>query len=138
MSSYVLDKDGIDLLAQATGAMLEMQRRYAASYPLNGDTVALLGAYTDDLHNLYRALYITNIKAVNGRYGEDTKTLPKYTPLHRWDTERLQPDLLRRAAETFSEYLYQCTEDPVYGGRAFNAFCDIYKLLCMVIVSRGF
>lgn len=134
MSAYVLEQEGINLLTQATGAMLELSRRYSASYPLNPATTALIGPYTDDLHALYRA----NIKAVNGRYGENTRTLPKYKPLQRWDVERLSPDQMRKAAETFSDYLYQCAEDPICGSTVFHAFYDVYKLLCMMIVQRGF
>lgn len=132
MSAYVLEQADINILTQATAAALQLNRKYAASYPLNAETVALLGKYADDLHSLYRALYIANIRAVNGRYGENEKTLPKYKPLRAWDTERLSPDQLERAAGRFGCYLYQCDEDPVYGSAVYNAFVDIYKLICTI------
>lgn len=136
MSAYVLDKDGIDLLTAATAAMLQMNRKYAGSYPLHPDTVDLIGKYADDLHSLYRALYIANIKAVNGRYGEECRTLPKYTPLKAWNTERLNIDSLKKAADCFSEYMYQCSEDPVYKSPVWYAVSDVYRLLCMVLVKK--
>lgn len=134
MSSFVLDKEEIGLLAVATAAMLQMNRKYSGSYPLSPETVETIGKY--DTHNLYRALYIANIKAVNGRYGEETKTLPKYTPRPAWDPERLNPAAMRKAAEAFDSYMYQCSEDPVYKSPVYNAFYDVYKLLCMVLVKQ--
>ena len=74
MSAYVLEQNEINLLTQATDAMLRLNKKYSGSYPLNTGTVELIGKYADDLHNIYRALYITNIKAVNGRYGDDVRT----------------------------------------------------------------
>ena len=136
MSAYVLDQDEINTLTRATAAMLQMNRKYSGSYPLGADTVQLLGRYADDLHSIYRALYIANIKAVNGRYREDTKTLPKYKPLHAWDTDRLNPEALKEAARVFSSYMYQCSEDPIHGSAVYNAFYDVYKLLCLVIVKN--
>lgn len=132
MSAFVLSQEDINILTQATAAALQLNRKYAASYPLNADTIALLGKYADDLHSLYRALYIANIKAVNGRYGEDQKTLPKYNPLRAWDTERISPDQLRTAAGRFGCYMYQCMEEPVYGSAVYNAFYDVYKLICLM------
>ena len=79
MSAYVLEQNEINLLTQATDAMLRLNQKYSGSYPLNAGTVELIGRYANDLHNIYRALYITNIKAVNGRYGDDVRTLPKYS-----------------------------------------------------------
>lgn len=132
MSAFVLDQNDINILTQATAAALQLNRKYAASYPLNAETVSLLGKYADDLHSIYRALYIANIKAVNGRYGEDTKTLPRYRSLIPWSIDRLSPDQLERAAGRFGCYLYQCMEDPVYNSPVYNAFTDIYKLVCMI------
>ena len=136
MSAYVLEQNEINLLTQATDAMLRLNKKYSGSHPLNTGTVELIGKYADDLHNIYRALYITNIKAVNGRYGDDVRTLPKYSPVIPWDIERLNPDQMKEAARVFSSYMYQCSEDPIYKGVAWNAFYDIYKLLCMMIVER--
>lgn len=137
MSAYVLNQEDIEQLTQATAAMLRLNHLYPASYYLAPDTVKLLREYTDDLHNLYRALYIANIKAVNGRYHEETRTLPKYRPLTPWNTDHLTLDTLKKAAGRFNYYLYQCSEDPIYGSAIFNAFTDIYKLLCMVIVEKS-
>ena len=136
MSAFVLDKKEIDVLVQATDAMLRLNKRYPGSYPLAADTVTLIGKYAEDLHNIYRALYITNIKAVNGRYGEEEKTLPKYTKISPWDIERLNVYQMKKAAGKFGCYMYQCSEDPVYGSPVYNAFYDIYKLLCLLIVKK--
>lgn len=137
MSAYVLNQASINTLTAATAAALQMSRKYPGSYPLHKDTLDLLGKYADDLHNVYRALYITNIKAVNGRYGEDTKTLPKYKPVMAWDWGRgLSVHELKKACGLFGCYLYQCSEDPVYGSPVFNAFTDIYHLLCALYVSK--
>lgn len=137
MSAYVLDQEDIEQLTVATAAMLELNRRYPGSFYLAAETVEMFGKYADDLHSLYRALYITNIKAVNGRYHEESRTLPKYRPLTPWNTDRLTLDTLKKAAGMFSCYLYQCEEDPIYGSAIFNALTDIYKLLCMVIVEKS-
>ena len=136
MSAFVLDQKEINVLTQATDAMLRLNKRYPGSYPLSAETVDLIGKYADDLHNIYRALFITNIKAVNGRYGEDTKTLPKYSRLAPWDIDRLNVSQMKKAAGSFGCYMYQCSEDPIYGGSAYNAFYDIYKLLCLMIVNK--
>ena len=136
MSAFVLSKEDIDVLTLATNAMLRINRQYPGSYPLTDETLETLGKYADDLHNVYRALFITNIKAVNGRYGEDEKTLPKYTPLHKWDVETVNSTTLKKAAGMFQCYLYQIAEEPIYGGRAYKAFYDVFKLLCMYTVKR--
>lgn len=136
MSAFVCNEETINLLTQAAGAVLQMNRKYSASYPLNMETVDLLGKYADDLHMLYRALFITNIKAVNGRYGENEKTLPKYKPLRMWDLERLPLEQLKKACGLFACYMYQICEDPIFGSPAYNAFQDIRKLLCMIYTDK--
>ena len=136
MSAFVLSQEEINLLTGATDAALRMNRKYPGSYHLAPRTVELLGQYAGDRHNVYRALYITNIKAVNGRYGEEQKTLPKYQPVPEWNTERLDPDKLRKACGMYSCYMYQCSEDPIYGSDIFNALYDVYKLLCTIYVSK--
>ena len=136
MSAFVLNKTDIDLLTRATAAMLQLNRKYAGSYPLHKETVDLLGKYADDLHSIYRALFIANVKAVNGRYGEDEKTIPKYTPLHPWNTERLNMDQMFIAIESFDCYMYQCAEEPICGSAIYNACYDVFKLLCMVYAKH--
>lgn len=136
MSAFVCDEKTINLLTQAACAALQMNRKYSASYPLNPETVDLLGKYADDLHMLYRALYIANIKAVNGRYGDNEKTLPKYKPLRAWDLERLPLDQLRTACGKFACYMYQICEDPIFESPVYNAFQDIRKLLCMIYTDK--
>lgn len=136
MSSFVLDQEEINILTEATGAMLRLNKKYPGSYPLSAATIETLGKYADDPHNIYRALYITNIKAVNSRYGDDAKTLPKYNPVRAWNIDNLNIDQMKKAAGKFGCYMYQCSEDPIYGGPAFNAFYDVYKLLCMIIVKK--
>ena len=131
MSAFVLDKTDIDILTRATDAALRLNQKYSGSYPLHPDTIALMGRYAGDLHSIYRALYIANIKAVNGRYEGDTKTLPKYTPLRAWDIDRISPDQLKTAAGRFGCYMYQCAEEPIYKSAVYNAFYDIYKLICL-------
>ena len=137
MSAFVLNQNEINILTQATDAMLKLNKRYPASYPLAATTVDLIGKYADDLHNIYRALFIANIKAVNGRYGENERTLPKYSRLIPWDTERLNVQQMKKDAGAFGCYMYQCSEDPIYGSPVYNAFCDIYKLLCLMIVNKS-
>lgn len=136
MSAFVLEKKEIDTLTTATAAALQLNKKYPASYGLNDSTVEILGKYADDLHNLYRALYITNIKAVNGRYGDDQKTLPKYTQLRPWDTSRIDVYKLKKAVGLFGCYMYQCSEDPVYGSAVFKAIDDVYRLLCTIYVKK--
>lgn len=136
MSAFVLSKESIDLLTEATAAMLQLNRKYSACYPLAPDTINILGKYTDDLHKVYRALYIANIRAVNGRYNEDQKTLPKYTTLKEWDLDRLPLDKMKNAITTYSTYIYQCCEEPVIYSGIWNALQDIRKLLCMVYMDR--
>lgn len=139
MSAYVLEQADILTLAQATDAMLQMAAQYPGSYPLEPQTTAILGRYKGDLHNLYRALYIANIKAVNGRYGDDVKTLPKYTPVSPWKTDHIGhigADRLKKAASVFGTYMYQCAEEPIYGSRVYMAFYDVYKLLCLCLVKE--
>lgn len=139
MSAFVLNQEGINLLTQATQAVLELNKKYRASYPLNDETVKLIGQYEGDLHNIYRALYITNIKAVNGRYGEDQKTLPKYQKLNKWDigrTHALQHNF-KKACGMFGCYMYQISEEPIFDSPVYKAFSDIYKLLCMIYTSQS-
>lgn len=138
MSAYILNQDSIEVLTRATAAALQMAKRYPGSYYLTKETHELLGKYADDLHMVYRALYITNIKAVNGRYGEDTKTLPKYRNLIPWDWERTTntPEL-KKALGLFDCYLYQCCEDPIADSEIYAAFQDVYKMLCAVYCSHN-
>jgi len=136
MSCMILDQEGINVLTQATGAMLRMNKKYKASYPLNSETVELLGKYAEDPHNLYRALYIANCKAFNGRYDESNRNIPKYKPVRPWDPDRLNPAEMQKACGVFGCYMYQLAEDPVYDSPVYRAFYDIYKLLTMVYVSK--
>ena len=136
MSAFILDQKNINILTAATDAALRLNKKYPGSYNLNKNTVDLLGKYTGDRHNLYRALFITNIKAVNGRYREETKTLPKYKPVPEWDIESLETYKLKRACGMFDCYLYQCCEDPIADSDIYNAFYDIYKMLCTILVSK--
>jgi len=136
MSAFVLDKKDIDLLTKATNAALELSNKYSASYHLSDQAGDIFSKYAGDLHSLYRILYITNIKAVNGRYGEDQKTLPKYTSLHPWDTDRINIGELKKACGVFSCYLYQCSEDPICGSPVFNALHDVHNLLCKIYVGK--
>lgn len=138
MSAFVLEQKEINLLAQATDAMLRLNKKYPGSYHLAKDTVDILGQYAGDMHNVYRALYITNIKAVNGRYGEETKTLPKYKAIRAWDIDRLELEYIKKACCMFGCYLYQISEDPIYGTKVYNAFQDIKKALCSLYFSIGF
>lgn len=140
MSAFVLEKKEIDTLTTATALALQLNKKYRLSYPLAAETVEILGKYAEDLHNIYRILFITNIKAVNGRYGENTKTLPKYTPLRAWtpDVSRVGPDSLLKACGLFGEYMYQISEEPVCNQPIFNAIADVYKLLSMIYVSRTY
>lgn len=136
MSSFVLNQGDINLLTMATDAMLRMNSKYCASYPLEENTIKLLGKYKGDLHNIYRILFITNIKAVNGRYGENDKTFPRYQEIRPWDIDRIDICKLKEAAGMFQCYKYQITEEPVYKSEIYNAIVDIYKLLCMILVSK--
>lgn len=137
MSAYVLKQENINVLTAATDAMLQLNQRYPGSYNLNQRTVDLLGKYAGDRHSIYRALYIANIKAVNGRYGEEEKTLPKYRTVPGWNVNRLDVYQLKKACGLFGCYLYQCSEDPVYGSDIYNAFYDIYKALCVILVGKS-
>ena len=134
MSSYVLKKENIEAITGAAFAVLDAAKRYGASYHLNKETLEMLGDL--DMHNLYRFVYITNIKAYNGRYGEEDKTLPKYTGVRAYNIENADLWMLKKAAGLFDCYMYQIAEDPVYDSPAYNAICDIYKLLCMIIIKR--
>ena len=136
MSAYVLEQDKILTLVKATNTALELNNRYCANYPLDDNTIRILGKYAGDLHNLYRALYITNLKAVNGRYGEDEKTFPKYTPVSAWNIENLNPASIKAACELFSEYMYQISEEPIINTPVFKAFADIFKLCTMYYFKR--
>lgn len=138
MSAFVLNQDGINILTVATDAMLKLATQYPGSYPLEKSTLDILEKYTGDLHNIYRALYITNIKAVNGRYNEDQKTLPKYSKLIPWDIgsiHRYTHDL-KKACGTFGCYMYQISEEPIYDTPVYRAFADIRKLCCMIYVDN--
>ena len=138
MSAFVLEKKEIDTLTQATALALQLNKKYRLSYPLAAETVEILGKYAEDLHNLYRILFITNIKAVNGRYGENTKTLPKYTKLRALtpDAYRVDRGTIKKACCLFDCYMYQISEDPVCNQPIFNAIADVYKLLSMIYVSK--
>lgn len=135
MSAYVLNKENIEILTAATDAVIQAAKQYGGSYPLNPETLDVLGGL--DMHNLYRFIYIMNIKAVNGRYGEDEKTLPKYTGVRSWGSaENADNDLLRQAIGIFSCYMYQCTDDPVYNSKEWFALNDVRKLLTMIYCSK--
>ena len=134
MSAYVLDKESIDVLTKAVDVAITSHNLYPGSYHLSDKTAAMLSKYEGDLHNIYRLLFITNIKAVNGRYGENTKTLPKYTKLYRSTDE--DTTLIKKACGIFGCYMYQCSEDPIYNSDIYNALYDVYNLLCNMLVSK--
>ena len=136
MSAYVLSQESINLLTLATNAMLELNSKYCGSYPLDDNTINILGQYTGDLHNIYRALFITNLKAVNGRYETEEKTFPKYNKLHPWNPNNLSTNELKKACEIFGSYMYQISEEPIINTPIFKAIADIYKLTCMYWFSR--
>ncbi len=136
MSAYVLDQNQINILTAATDAALRLNQKYPGSYNLDSKTVEILGKYAGDRHNIYRALYIANLRAVNGRYGTDDKTLPKYKAVPEWHINALERWQLKKACGLFDCYLYQLSKDPVYGSGIYNAFYDIYKMLCTVLVGQ--
>lgn len=136
MSAYVLEKAHIDILTQATAAVLQMNRKYSASYPLDEKTVEIFGKYADDLHSVYRALYIANIKAVNGRYGESNKELPRYTELRPWNVDRINVLDWKKAISIFACYSYQIAEDPIIYSPVWYAIQDVFKLMCMIYATH--
>lgn len=136
MSAYVLEQKNIELLTIGTNAMLELNRLYPGSYHLADDTIRILGKYTGDLHNLYRALYITNIKAVNGRYREDVKTLPKYRKLQALELPKMDRHKIKQICGMFDCYMYQISEEPIYDSPVYKAFADIHKSICCYLVSK--
>lgn len=137
MSAFICEKEQIETITQATAYVLQLNRKYKASYPLAAETVNLFGKYADDLHSIYRALYIANIKAVNGRYKENTKTLPKYTGIKPWNIEyNLDFEAVKKAACVFSCYCYQIAEEPVIYSPVWFALNDIRKCLCMIYMDR--
>lgn len=136
MSAYVLSQENIELLTIGTNAMLELNKRYPGSYSLSDETIKILGKYTGDLHNLYRALYITNIKAVNGRYREDVKTLPKYRTLHPVELPQMELYKIKKICGLFDCYLYQISEEPIADSPIFKVFSDIHKSICCYLVSK--
>lgn len=140
MSAFVLNQEGINILTAATDAALRLNRKYPTWYPLEQKTIDILGPYAGDLHNIYRALYITNIKAVNGRYRENTKTLPKYESVKPWNINDIPRHLenwkLKKACGMYQCYMYQCSEEPIDGSDIYNAFQDIQKLLCYMLVTN--
>lgn len=132
MSCFLLEKREIDLLTCAVDCALRLNKKYSGSYPLHPETVNLLGRYAGDAHSLYRALFIANIRAVNGRYGDDITTLPRYTPLTQWSCNNPPRDRLKAACGAFGCYMYQISEDPVYKSPVYDAFNDLYSLVCRI------
>lgn len=130
MSAYVLNQDQIEKLTIATNAILELNQRYSGSYYLGKNAIDILGKYAGDLHNLYRALFITNIKAVNGRYRENTQTLPKYRPLHKKPLNAYEVHELREIIGLFDCYLYQICEEPIADTPIYNAMQEINAGIC--------
>lgn len=130
MSAFVLNQEEIEKLTVAVNGMLELNQLYPGSYYVGKNAVDLLGKYAGDLHSIYRALYITNIKAVNGRYGDDTKTLPKYRPLHAKKLSDFMKFELEKAIGTFGCYLYQICEEPIYGTPIYNAMEEMNAAIC--------
>ena len=136
MSAYILNQEDLNILTRATDAALRLNQQYPGSYGLSTATVEILGKYAGNLHNVYRALYITNTKAVNGRYNDNQQTIPKYKNLHEIDIDRINPDEIKKACKRYGCYMYQIAEDPIYGTPIYNAFSDIYRLLCMIYFSK--
>ena len=138
MSAFIVSDETIRILTQATDAMLRMNKKYPGSYPLAPETLEVLSKYTNDLQGIYAALYVANVTAVCGRYGHDVGAEPvKYSHVFPWDIDRLSVYQLKQAAGRFACFMYQCSEDPVYGTPLFNAFYDVRKLLCMILVSKS-
>ena len=130
MSAYVLDQEQIEKLTQVVESAITYH------YYLRPETMEMFGKYSGDLHAVYRMLYITNLKAVNGRYGTDDKTFPKYRGLRPVKFDVLTPEQLRSYCRTFQCYLYQISEDPIDVTPLYYALQDVYKTLAITAVSR--
>ena len=73
-----------------------------------------------DPHKIYRALYIMNLRAYNGRYNDSVKEFTKYAPAPAPAPSELVPFY-----KSLQCYLYQCAEDPVYKPDLYNAIEDL-------------
>lgn len=82
-------------------------------------------------HKIYRALYIMNLRAYNGRYNDNVKEFAKYAP-----APAPAPFEMVAFFKSVQCYLYQCAEDPVYQSDLYNAIEDLKNRIATSIVCR--
>lgn len=147
MSTFIMNSISIAQLAEYISALNYVGYDffgYSIPESLNN---ALNLTRTADEKKIFNALYALNVKAVNGRYNDntpDTTEMPKEykTIFHvkAWDgknsTYKIEPwhyQLLKR----LQCFIYQCTEDATINDPLYKALKDLEHTIIYFIVTNS-
>lgn len=140
MSCYVVRESVMHQVTAVVYKMLTSQR--IADVPgldlscfdvCKAGTLTADGFHDYDIHKLYRLLYITNLKAYNGRYNEDCREFPKFANYSEY--------CIHDSTETFhsfESYMYQLSEHPVYNTAIWWALSAMLRELAYIIQKGGY
>lgn len=133
MSCFIVDADNIRQQVEFIAYLLnspEGAERAYNMYAPESVRAAFEACKTTDgysAHKIYRALYIANLRAYNGRYNEHVKEFEKYTPSPL-------PQNMIALYKRMQCYLYQCAEDPIYNTDFYKAMEDLQNALAKGII----
>ena len=134
MSCFIVSPENIRAQAEFISCIMNdsynNRYRMSAADSLYDVFAACKGSDGYSAHKIYRALYIANLRAYNGRYHEDVKTFDKYV-------KTAPPADLVQLHKYMRCYLYQCAEEPVYKTPIYNAIRDLARDLAEHLVMRA-
>lgn len=132
MSCMILKADLIAAIADAMCEHLAVNTRYNDGYSAENGFEAFKACETKageyDKHKVYRRLYIENLRAYNGRYGEDVKEFEKYRPHKITDKKQLY--------RAITSYIYQLSEDATFKGIVIKAAYELQNALANDIIKH--
>lgn len=132
MSCFIVSPENVRAQAEFIACLLNegYTNRYRMGAP-EALQEALKACKTDhgySAHKIYRALYIANLKAYNGRYKENVMTFDRYK-------QSAPPSDLLQLHKYMRCWIYQCSEDATYSTPLYTAVLDLSQALAERIVS---
>lgn len=135
MSCFIVAPENIQAQTQFIAAILNAPSGYSHRYHIGAfeDLQNVFrhckGAKGYDPHMIYRTLYITNLRAYNGRYKDHTpvKEFARYEP-------SAPPTDLLQLYKYMQCYLCQCAEEPVFNTAFYVTIEDLKNRLASSII----
>lgn len=140
MSCYVVEEKTMHQVVAVVYKMLTKKRiadvpgvNLECFAPCKSDKPTKDGTQDYDVHKLYRLLYITNLKAYNGRYCDNCKEFPRFSGY----SEACLRDT-NEVFHSFDSYMYQISEHPVYGTDIYWALNAMLRELAYIITGGDY